>query len=91
MIHTPLGWRRESDFIGTQWQNDALCKDHPNPDLWHPESKTPSAQAIQICHQCPVRQPCLEYALKHRETGIWGACHLTDADSRRAALKGAMA
>ena len=30
-------------------------------------------RAKAICEQCPVREPCLPYALKIREPhGIWG-------------------
>jgi WhiB family redox-sensing transcriptional regulator len=37
--------------------------------------------ARQVCARCPVRQPCLEYALSHGIVhGIWGG--LTDRDRR---------
>jgi WhiB family transcriptional regulator, redox-sensing transcriptional regulator len=37
--------------------------------------------ARQVCAGCPVRQPCLEYALSHGIThGIWGG--LTERDRR---------
>jgi WhiB family redox-sensing transcriptional regulator len=37
--------------------------------------------ARQICAGCPVREPCLEYALSHGIThGIWGG--LTERDRR---------
>ena len=37
--------------------------------------------ARQICAGCPVRQPCLDYALSHGIThGIWGG--LTERDRR---------
>ena len=37
--------------------------------------------ARQICAQCPVRQPCLDFALSHGIThGIWGG--LTERDRR---------
>jgi hypothetical protein len=37
--------------------------------------------ARQICAGCPVRQPCLDYALSHAIThGIWGG--LTERDRR---------
>lgn len=38
--------------------------------------------ALTICHACPVTDPCLAYALDHREEyGIWGA---TTPDDRQA-------
>ena len=43
-------------------------------------------RAKQICGTCPVRQPCLEYALKIREPhGIWGG--LNEAERRQLTLR----
>ena len=29
----------------------------------------------KICVSCPVKEPCLEYALAHRiDHGVWGGC-----------------
>jgi hypothetical protein len=37
--------------------------------------------ARRVCASCPVRQPCLDYALSHAIThGIWGG--LTERDRR---------
>jgi len=31
--------------------------------------------ARRICVDCPVKQPCLEYALENRiDHGVWGGC-----------------
>lgn len=30
------------------------------------------AAAKRICFTCPVRLPCREHALAHREGGVWG-------------------
>lgn len=30
------------------------------------------AAAKAICNSCPLRLPCLEYALKNIEVGVWG-------------------
>ena len=31
--------------------------------------------ARRICADCPVKEPCLEYALEHRiDHGVWGGC-----------------
>jgi len=38
-------------------------------------------QAKSICHGCPLKNPCLEYALRHDEIGIWGGT--TEYDRRR--------
>ena len=28
--------------------------------------------ALAVCRSCPVREPCLAYALEHHEVGVWG-------------------
>lgn len=43
-------------------------------------------QAITICHNCPVKTPCLEYALAHKLEGIWGGT--THRQRRQIARKG---
>ena len=35
-------------------------------DLWA------EADAIEVCHRCPHRTECLEWAIDHDECGIWG-------------------
>ena len=46
-----------------------------DPELWfpsHDEDYTPR-MAKKFCGECPVRQQCLEYALKVNEQyGVWG-------------------
>lgn len=43
------------------------------------------AVARAICARCPVREPCLEYALANREPhGVWGGANETE---RRALLR----
>lgn len=62
------------------WTQDALCASHPDPDLWFAHNKPgqqhglteEQEQAIAICHQCPVRRPCLLEAIATRSEGIWG-------------------
>ncbi len=62
------------------WQSDALCRG-ANADLFFPpthlekkeERAARESQAKAVCARCPVRQPCLEFALAVREPhGIWG-------------------
>lgn len=59
------------------WQDYAACAGHPTPQLWFPTNDEGQAAAAQearnICAGCPVRDPCLEYAVANREQhGIWG-------------------
>ena len=44
-----------------------------DPDLWFPDSRvTVDAGVVAICRSCPIRRPCLAYALWHVEDGVWG-------------------
>lgn len=44
--------------------------------LFFPQSPHPlsveEARAKAICARCPYRAPCLDYATRHGEKGIWG-------------------
>jgi WhiB family redox-sensing transcriptional regulator len=41
-------------------------------------------RAKAICRTCPVREPCLEYALRIREAhGIWGGLNEIERKSLR--------
>ena len=62
------------------WQDRAACRG-PHTSLFFPPShferkddkEARESQAKSICASCPVRKPCLQYALRIREPhGIWG-------------------
>lgn len=69
----------------SDWQVMAVCL-KADPELFHPEAeqvgrkgrgakqrlRDAEEQAKRICHTCPVRSACLQYALDHHEHGIWG-------------------
>ncbi len=56
------------------WHRQAACKDVPDPDIFYPERGQTDDEAKAICGDCPVRAPCLEWALETDEPfGIWGA------------------
>lgn len=67
------------------WLVRAACRGE-DPELFFPISaKGPGhaqhERAKSICRRCPVRTPCLEYAVRWREEhGIWGG---TDPEERR--------
>ena len=65
----------------TSWQHAARCRGI-DPDVFHPQSDEEADEAKAICASCPVREPCLEYALVVREKlGVWGG--LTERERRR--------
>ena len=54
------------------WRGRAACRG-ADPDLFFPERGESADPARQICARCPVRQPCLAYALDTGIThGVWG-------------------
>jgi WhiB family redox-sensing transcriptional regulator len=67
------------------WRKEALCRD-TDPELFFPIGTTGAAlvqieQAKGVCRQCPVRDDCLEFALRtNQDSGIWGG---TSEEERR--------
>lgn len=72
--------------VGVTWREDAACL-HADPDLFFPIASIGPAldqidQAKRICAACPVRKPCLAWALDQGVvSGIWGG---TSEAERRA-------
>lgn len=64
----------EDAMTGDRWRIHAACRGKTAqmfPE--HGTQPTVINQAKAICHTCPVRVACLNYALEHNETfGIWG-------------------
>jgi WhiB family redox-sensing transcriptional regulator len=64
-------------FDRASWRESAACRD-ADTELFFPISSTGPAvaetsRAKAICARCPVRQPCLTYALATNQVyGIWG-------------------
>lgn len=76
-------------IVHETWHLRALCRG-PESVLFFPPAiperrearDEREARAKGICGQCPVRQECLEFALRVREPhGIWGG--LTEIERRR--------
>jgi WhiB family transcriptional regulator, redox-sensing transcriptional regulator len=65
------------------WYQLARCRG-VDPEVFYPSSEddADAEEAKRICAICPVREPCLEYALATREKhGVWGG--LTERERRR--------
>lgn len=66
--------------IALDWQQDAACKGPLHSVFFPPASLETrddkarrEARAKAICGECPVAEPCLDYALRIREShGVWG-------------------
>jgi WhiB family transcriptional regulator, redox-sensing transcriptional regulator len=62
------------------WRYRAACRG-TDLNVFFPGRGESAEPARQICAGCPVRQPCLDYALSRGITnGIWGG--LTERDRR---------
>lgn len=67
--------------MNLSWRQRAACRG-VDPDVFYPSSDEEAEEAKAICGVCPVREPCLEYALAHRERdGVWGGA--TERERRR--------
>ncbi len=71
------------------WEAYAACRGADTSLFFAPnyferreEKLAREAKAKAICARCPVREPCLEYALRTRDPhGIWGG--LNELERRR--------
>jgi WhiB family redox-sensing transcriptional regulator len=70
--------------VGTEWTAEAKCRDM-DPAVFFPSDGIGVQAAQRICFDCPVKSPCLEYALADRvDHGVWGG---TSERERRRILR----
>ncbi len=65
------------------WRSKAACQGL-DPEIFYPSSDDDldAIPAKAVCAECPVREPCLEFALAVREKdGVWGGA--TERERRR--------
>jgi hypothetical protein len=70
--------------VNRDWHAEGLCNGHPDPDLWHYQNtRLPdeqqlevlrSVQAIELCHECPVRAECLAQGMERENLISIGGC-----------------
>jgi WhiB family redox-sensing transcriptional regulator len=66
------------------WMLQAACSGETT-DVFFTERGQRDKAAKQFCDVCPVRRPCLDYAMEHRLfEGVWGGLN---ADERRSLLR----
>jgi WhiB family transcriptional regulator, redox-sensing transcriptional regulator len=57
---------------GTSWMELARCR-NVDSEVFFPSDGVGVQAAQRYCAECPVREPCLEYALENRiQHGVWG-------------------
>jgi len=55
-----------------RWMLEAKCRGRAPTDFF-PSDGVGVEQARKVCADCPVKEPCLEYALTYRiDHGVWG-------------------
>ena len=66
--------------FAARWRELAACRG-TDLEVFFPERGESAEPARRVCAACPVRQPCLDYAISNRIThGIWGG--LTERERR---------
>ena len=66
--------------FAARWRELAACRG-ADLNLFFPARGGSAEPARQVCAACPVRQPCLDYAVSNAITdGIWGG--LTERERR---------
>jgi WhiB family redox-sensing transcriptional regulator len=71
--------------MDTDWMALGKCRKLA-PSVFFPNNGAGVEQARQICAGCPVKEPCLEYALYHRiDHGVWGGA--SERERRRIARR----
>lgn len=54
------------------WRSKGICA-QVGGDTWFPERGGSTKEAKSVCHGCPVKDECLEWALTNDERfGVWG-------------------
>lgn len=58
--------------VEAEWMPHGKCRDM-DPSFFFPNDGMGVLAAQRVCAECPVRTPCLEYALVNRiDHGVWG-------------------
>ena len=72
-----------------EWQQWAACAESP-VDWFFDDHGVYRQQprALALCGGCPVRVECLDHAVTHRETGIWGGTTDDEREAMRRTRKG---
>jgi WhiB family transcriptional regulator, redox-sensing transcriptional regulator len=68
-----------------EWMAEGKCRDVP-PSVFFPNDGVGVEAARRICAECPVKAPCLEYAVVNRvDHGVWGGA--SERERRRIARR----
>ncbi|SKO15618.1 WhiB family transcriptional regulator [Mycobacteroides abscessus] len=63
---------RISTDTSEDWRATGVCS-QVGGDTWFPDRGGSTSDAKRVCHGCPVKGECLEWALANDERfGVWG-------------------
>ena len=77
------------EFQRPAWQSQAACRGL-GPDWFYVDDsrgKYDWDKITPLCRECPVHQPCYEYALVHEEDGVWAGTSRNDRRLHRKVLQ----
>lgn len=65
------------------------CATYPRPDDFTDEGTTAAQvrttrRAVRVCAGCPFRYPCANWALEHRQEGVYGGTTTKEREALRA-------
>ena len=61
------------NFESADWMDEGKCRDLKTDIFYAEKGRQSVNMAKAICSGCPVREKCLDYAIRNFEThGIWG-------------------
>lgn len=73
-----------SESLATEWVTRRNCAE-TDPNVFFPSDGAGVIAAQRVCRECPVKEPCREYALANNIThGVWGG---TSERQRRRILR----
>ena len=71
--------------MDTAWMADGNCRSE-KPSKFFPSDGVGVEVARKVCATCPVKTPCLEYALRNGiDHGVWGGA--SERERRRIARR----
>ena len=80
-----MGGRGDTELLGyvaETWQDEGDCRRWAGVIDFFPRRGESAREAKAICASCPVREPCLDFALREKIThGVWGG--MTELERRQ--------
>ena len=64
------------------WHKHARCKGQQHL-FFNEASASAVRQAKAICAMCPVRRPCLAFAIRNEEYGVWAGTTTVERGKRK--------